>query len=264
MNNFLANIMSNLSEQDKAKLGTGGGTKINSAGSHLVTISEFFVGEYDGKPNVSIKFESADGKSVEWTGNLTSEVQYKDGAPTRQSYTYQGQPLVNPAEKAPCDNTQTLGKIQNLCKLLGTTIEEASAACVMETVTSFGKQIQAPVYKSLIGKSLTIVTSTQVSVDKKTNKAWRNQVVSMNHLFNADGLSLAEIAAGKTVGTAIDAAVALANRPAEQYADIGYHIKHSDQSNKIAIQELKLVAGTGKEPVANDQTAASEDEDIFN
>ena len=62
----------------------------------------------------------------------------------------------------------------------------------------------------------------------------------MDALFTAAGLSLAEVEAGKTEGTALDVAVKAAKGAAK--------IKHSDKMNKLCISELKLVTSNGVVP----------------
>ena len=250
--NFLARTMSVMSTESKDKLGTVG-TKVNTPGAHAVTIDNFFIGEYDGKPNVQIAF-SENGKLVEWIGNLVTQVNYKDGAPTKKSYTYGGEPLINPAEKAPCDNTQTLGRVKTLFALLGTTIEAESAKAVTQTVKSFGKELEADVYVSMIGKSLTIVTSTELSANDK-GTPWHNQSVSMDNIFTAAGLSKLESDTGVTEGKALAAAVAVAAEPQAQFADIGYRIKYKDQSDKKCSQELKVLqmGNTIPKPVVSEE-----------
>ena len=62
----------------------------------------------------------------------------------------------------------------------------------------------------------------------------------MDALFTAAGLSLAEVEAGKTEGTALAVAVTTAKGAAK--------IKHSDKMNKLCISELKLVTSNGVVP----------------
>jgi len=262
--NFLANTMNNMSTEDKAKLGRTG-SKLSADGSHLVSIKEFFIGNYDGSPNVQIKFEAADGKSVEWVGNLTTEVNVDDktGKPVKEVYRLEGKPLVNPQKGDRCDNEATLGKIQNLCKLLGTTVEEAAAAATDAPAKSFGKDISAPTFYTLIGKQLTIVTSFELSLDKDNKRVWKNQVVSMTHMFNATGLSQLEVDTGITEGKALISAIKLAKAPKEQYTDIGYGIKYKDQKSPICLQELKLLGQAGVAPKAEAAVDVNEDEEPF-
>ena len=62
----------------------------------------------------------------------------------------------------------------------------------------------------------------------------------MDALFNAAGLSIAEVEAGKTEAAALPAAVKAAKAAAS--------IKFSDRANKLCIQELKLIQGGSSVP----------------
>jgi hypothetical protein len=59
-----------MSDEDKAKLGRSG-SKINTAGAHLVTIVEAY--EIDNQ-RFCLKLEDAEGKTVDWTGFFKMKV----------------------------------------------------------------------------------------------------------------------------------------------------------------------------------------------
>lgn len=261
---FIGSAFANMPTEAKDKLGQTG-TRINEAGAHLVKIISFYQGDYEGNPNIQITFEDMNGKTVDWSGNLTTTISLnKDGEPARKSYQYQGKPLTAPKKGDICDNISTFARIKAIMEICGTTVEEASSHVVEEDVESFGKTIKAPVFKSLIGKKLTIVTSTEVSVSKD-NKVYRNQKPTLDYVFNEDGLSTTEISKGVSVesATQLKAAVELANKPKEPFASIGYGIKYGQENNKLAIAELKLVAHGNNAPVVEDVTEPDEDADIF-
>ena len=66
---IITNIMNSLSEADKAKLGKTG-TKVNTDGAHLLTITEAYeIASEGGKyPRFVLKMEDGEGKSIDWTG----------------------------------------------------------------------------------------------------------------------------------------------------------------------------------------------------
>jgi len=265
---FIKRAYANLSETEKNKIGVVG-TRINSDGDHKVKIASAYEGDYEGQPNFNVTFEDAQGKTVEWTGYLTSEVTEKDGVVQAGMYSVNGvqTQLNNKGDRY--DNLKTMGIVKNLCKIVGTTLEEAAGTITDGNVTAFGKTITAPIWNSLIGKELTIITSYEITADKKDpKKTYRNQKVSMSNLFTATGLSQVEVDAGKTEPSAIHAIVKLAKQPAVQYADIGYGIKFSDKSKAACIQELKVIGSAGQAPAVETQAAsgtatAADDEPEF-
>lgn len=265
---FIKRAYANLSDAEKKKIGSVG-TRINTDGDHKVKIVTAYEGDYEGQPNFNVTFEDAQGKTVEWTGYLTSEVTEKDGVVQAGMYSVNGvqTQLNNKGDRY--DNLKTMGIVKNLCKIVGTTLEEAAGAITEGNVTAFGKTITAPVWNSLIGKELTIVTSYEITADKKDpKKVYRNQKVSMSNLFTAAGLSQIEVDAGKTEPSAINSIIALAKKPAEQYADIGYGIKFSDKSKAACISELKVIGSAGQAPAvesapAGGTTAVADNEPEF-
>ena len=256
--------MGNMNNEEKAKLGKTG-SKISSDGSHKVVITGCYQGEYDGKPNIAITFNE-DGRDCDWTGYLTATVgKDNDGKVKAGMYSVNGVQTQLNNEGDVYDNLKTVGHIKNLCEICGTTLEAVGASVTEGMVKSFGKDIQAPIYNGLIGKSLTIVTSYQISADKDPKKpAWRNQVVSMENLFDINGLSKLELANGKTEPVAIDGAIKLSQAPAAQYADIGYSIKYKDLKNANCITELKLIANGANKKAPVLEVVADDDDAIFN
>ena len=266
MSSFLNNLLNNLSDTEKNKLGKSG-SKINMAGSHAVSVVSAFEGSYEGKPNFSVTFETADGRNVEWTGYLTSKVgKDNEGKVKAGMYSVNGVQTQLDNEGDEFDNLKTIGIIKNLWKITGLPEAEFGSGIQSGTVKSYGKDITADVWTSLVGKQLTIVTSFEVSADKKDHKTtWRSQKVSMTNLFNKDGLSQFELDEGKTEAKAINVAVKTAKLPAAEYADIGYGIKYSDKNNASCKQEIKLIAGAGQVPKTEvvGVTDSVEEDDLF-
>lgn len=248
---FIQNIVSQMSTADKEKLGKRGGSKINTNGAHKVRIVEAYESEFNGDDNFYVKFEDAAGKAAEWKGYLTKTIGEEGGVPRAGMYSVNGiQTQLNDKDDK-CDNLVVIGHIKNLWRICGLDGAEFGSGIASAQVKAYGKDTTVDMWTELVGKELTIVTSFEVSADKKDpKKTWRNQKVSISNLFNKDRLSQFEIDEGKTEPKAIEEAVRTAKEPAAQFADIGYGIKFSDKANKACIQELKLIANADKVPTA--------------
>jgi len=247
---IIKNIMNSMSEVDKAKLGKSG-TRINTDGSHLLTITEAYeIASEGGKyPRFVLKAEDSEGKSIDWTGFLKQTVGKDDkGAVKAGEYSVDGVKTYLDTEGAEYDNIRVIGQINNLWKVCGLDAAQFGAGVVAGTVTFPDKGTQScENWTALIGKKFTGVSSFLISLDQAKTKAYRNQDLNMDTLFTATGLSLAEVEAGKTEGTALASAVTAAKAAAK--------IKHSDKMNKLCIQELKLVQGAGTVPTTESAPA---------
>lgn len=249
---IIVNAIQNMSEADKEKLGKVG-TKLNVDGEHLLTIVDAYEvtwksdkGEF---PSFVLKCENAEGKTVEWSAILKQKVGKDDKGVVRAGeYSVNGVKTYLDNENAEYDNLRAIGQINNLWKICGLDAKQFGAGIVNGTV-QFAKAGVKPVerWQSLIGKKFTGVTSYVISLDESGKKAWRNQELNMDTLFNAARLSQAEVDAGKTEPAAIELAVSAAKANAT--------IAYKDRTNKICIQELNLVKGAGKAPVTEDATA---------
>lgn len=257
---IIANIMGSMSEADKSKLGKGS-SKISTDGSHLLTITEAYeiVSEGGKFPRFVLKMEDAEGKSIDWTGFLKQTVGKDDkGVVKAGEYSVNGVKTYLDTEGAEYDNIRVIGQISNLWKVTGLDAAQFGAGITQGTVTFPDKGTQAcEHWTPLIGKKFTGVSSYLIALNKEKTKAYRNQQINMDALFNEAGLSLAEIEAGKTEGTALEAAVTAAKAAAA--------IKFSDKNNKLCIQELKLVQGAGVAPATESaaSSAAGKEEDPF-
>ena len=263
---FINRTMANMSDTEKNKLGTVG-TKINTDGSHLVTIVSAYEGAYEGKPNFNVTFEDVNGKQVEWTAYLTKEVGKDDkGVVKAGEYSVNGVKTQLNNEGDTYDNLKALGEVTNLWKSAGLEADNFGAGTAQGVVKAFGKDITAEIWHGLIGKQVTIVTSFEISLDKDKKRVWKNQKVSGSNFYNAAGLSPMEVQAGKTEPAAINEAIKVAKAPKAQFADIGYGIKFADQKNALCIQELKLLGSAGQVPATESApagTAADIDDEAF-
>lgn len=249
---LITNIVNNMSEKDKEKLGRVG-TKINYDGAHLLTIVEAY--EIDNQ-RFYLKCEDSEGKTVDWTGFLKQKVgKDKDGVVKAGEYSVNGVKVYLDNENAEYDNLRVIGQINNLWKICGLDAKQFGAGIVPGTVTftkAGTKQIER--WQTLIGKQFTGITSFLVTLDEDGKKAWRNQDLNMDALFTKAQLSQAEVDSGKTEPVAIEAAIAAAKANPS--------IEFKNKNNKICMQELQLIRGAGKAPVAEDATK-SVDSDIF-
>lgn len=186
--------------------------------------------------------EDGEGKSIDWTGFLKQTVGKDDkGVVKAGEYSVNGVKTYLDQEGAEYDNIRVIGQINNLWKIVGLDPAQFGAGITPGTVTFPDKGTQnCEHWTALVGKEFTGISSYEISLDKDKKKAYRNQKINMDALFNKAGLSLAEIEAGKTEGTALAAAVTAAKAAAG--------IKYSDRANKLCIQELKLIQGAGQVP----------------
>ena len=102
----ITNIVNNMSEKDKEKLGRVG-TKINTDGAHLLTIVEAY--EIDNQ-RFYLKCEDAEGKTVDWTGFLKQKVgKDKDGVIKKEHRRTFCHPFIHlDPNDLPPDSSKTL------------------------------------------------------------------------------------------------------------------------------------------------------------
>lgn len=256
---IILNTVSNMSEADKEKLGKVG-TKLNTDGEHLLTIVDAYEITWQSPkgtfPTFVVKCENAEGKTVEWSAILQQKVGKDDkGVVKAGEYSVNGVKTYLDNENAVYDNLRAIGQIKNLWKIVGLDEKQFGAGIVNGTV-QFAKKGALPVerWQTLVGRKFTGVTSCVVSLDEDGKRVWRNQELNMDALFTQTRLSQAEVDAGKTEPAAIDLAVATAKANAT--------IAYKDRTNKLCMQELQIIKGAGKAPVAEDATK-SVDADIF-
>jgi hypothetical protein len=246
---IILNTINNMSDEDKARLGRSG-TKINTDGSHLVTITEAY--EIDNQ-RFCLTVEDAEGKTANWTGFFKQKVgKDENGVVKSGEYSVNGVKAFLDTEGAEYDNLRTIGQIKNLWKIIGNDEAKFGAGITAGTVT-FAKAGTKAVenWNGLIGKKFTAITSFLITLDNEGKRAWRNQDINMDAMFTAAGLSQAEADAGKTEPSAINAAV--------EQAKANPTIEYKNRNNKICMQELALVKGAGKAPVAEKATAPEVD-----
>jgi len=249
---IISGIMNSMSKEDLSKLGKSG-SKINTDGAHLLTITEAYeiVSEGGKYPRFVLKMEDGEGKTLDWTGFLKSTVGKDEKTKTVKAgeYSVNGVKVYLDKEGAEYDNLKIIGQIKNLWVIVGLDATKFGTGIKPGTVTFPDKGIQnVDNWTSLIGKQFIGVTSYLISLDAAGAKAWRNQAINMNDLFTAKGLSQVEHDAGKTEGVALDVAVTKAKEAAA--------IKTKDKQNKLCQQELKLVQGVNSVPVTEVITSA--------
>ena len=249
---IIVNAVANMSEADKEKLGKVG-TKLNIDGEHLLTIVDAYEITWESDkgsfPSFVLKCENAEGKTVEWSAILKQKVG-KDsatGVVKAGEYSVNGVKTYLDNENQTYDNLRAIGQIKNLWKITGLDEKQFGAGIVQGTAQFATKGVK-PVerWQTLVGKKFTGITSFLVSMDVDGKRAWRNQELNMDALFTAARLSQAEVDSGKTEPAAIELAV----NTAKASAAIAYKYRQ----NKICIQELALIKGAGKAPVAEDAT----------
>lgn len=248
---IILNTVQNMSEKDKEKLGKVG-TKLNVDGEHLLTIVDAYEVTWESAkgtfPSFVLKCENAEGKTVEWSAILKQKVGKDDkGVVKAGEYSVNGVKVYLSDENAEYDNLRAIGQINNLWKICGLDAKQFGAGIVNGTVQfakAGTKQVER--WQTLIGKQFTGITSYLVTLDEEGKKAYRNQELNMDALFTKDRLSQAEVDSGKTEPVAIESAIAAAKANAS--------IEYKNRTNKICMQELQLIKGAGKVPVAEDAT----------
>ena len=249
---IIVNAVANMSEADNERLGKAG-TKLNLDGEHLLTIVDAYEITWESDkgsfPSFVLKCENAEGKTVEWSAILKQKVG-KDsatGVVKAGEYSVNGVKTYLDNENQTYDNLRAIGQIKNLWKITGLDEKQFGAGIVQGTAqftTKGAKPVER--WQTLVGKKFTGITSFLVSMDADGKRAWRNQELNMDALFTAARLSQAEVDSGKTEPAAIELAVNTAKASAA--------IAYKDRQNKICIQELALIKGAGKAPVAEDAT----------
>lgn len=249
---IIANILNNMSVEDKAKLGKSG-VKVNSDGEHKLTIKEAYEITSEGgtHPRFVLKMEDIEGKTIEWTGFLKQKVGKDDkGVVKAGEYSVNGVKTYLDTEGAEYDNVRVIGQLNNLWKVVGLDPNQFGAGIKADTVTFPTKgKVAVESWTALIGKQFTGISSYVISADEKdANKCWRNQELNMDALFNVNRLSIAEVEAGKTEPTAIVEAVKKAKAAAS--------IKYNDRNNRACIQELKIIQSGGTVPAVESAAAS--------
>lgn len=249
---IILNAVGNMSEADKAKLGTTG-TKINTDGAHLLTIVDAYEVTWESAkgtfPSFVLKCENAEGKEIEWSAILKQKVgkDPKTGEVRAGEYSVNGVKTYLDDENAEYDNLRAIGQINNLWKITGldaATFGQGIQPGTVQFKNAGAKQVER--WSALVGKQFTGITSFLVTLDQDGKRAWRNQELNMGALFNKDKLSQAEVDSGKTEPVAIEAAIEAAKANAK--------IEYKNRDNKICMQELQLIKGAGKVP-ATENTA---------
>ena len=128
----ITNIVNNMSEKDKEKLGRVG-TKINLDGAHLLTIVDAY--EIDNQ-RFYLKCEDSEGKTVDWTGFLKQKVGKDDkGVVKAGEYSVNGVKTYLGTEGAEYDNVRVIGQLNNLWKVVGLDANQFGAGIKPATVT---------------------------------------------------------------------------------------------------------------------------------
>ena len=177
--NTLLDAYNEMSTEQQESLGKGG-SKINTAGCHLVTVDSFMV--IDGA-RAKIEFKNASGQSIDYTGFLTNKDPSKVEAAVGRVMT-------------------TLAR---LCTAAGTDIKKVLSKSNDTTITYQSGEVSAEEYPLLKGKKLYITTNTIVEGDDKdANKVWVKQEVDTRHFFDIKKRSGLEISSDVDEGQTMD------------------------------------------------------------
>ena len=226
----LLDAYNEMSTEQQESLGKGG-SKINQAGCHLVTIENFMV--IDEK-RARIDFKNAAGQTIDYTGFLTNSDPAKVEAAVGRVMT-------------------TLARI---CTAAGTDLKKVLSKSNNTTVTYSKGEVSAEEYPLLKGKKLYITTTTSVEGDDKdANKVWVKQEIDTRHFFDVKKRSGLEISSDVDEGQTMDGI------EAEARGTFNIHYKWTSS----AACQAKLAQLTGSAPTVNQAAASTEnisDDDI--
>ena len=225
----LLNKYNEMSTEQQASLGKGG-SKINTAGSHLVTIDSFTVID---ESRVKVEFKNASGQTTEYVGFLTN----KD--PSKVEAT------VN----------RVMGILARLCTAAGTELKKVLSKSVAGTLEFKSGTVPTEQYPSIKGKKLYIITSTIVEGDDKdANKAWVKQELDTRHFFDVKERSGLEISSDVDEGTTMQAIA--------DDAKTQFEIHYKWTASKVCQTKLAQLQGATATNTAAGDTTEIADEDI--
>ena len=175
-----------------------GGTKINTAGTHLVEIVDFKVID---SSRVKIDFKDESGKTIDYTGFLTN----KD------------------PEKLEATRLRVMNQIGAICIAAGLNLKSVLSKSTIGTETYKSGTVPTEEYPTAKGKKLYITTYTELEPDDKDpKKVWQRQVIDVFKFFDTKQRNGLEIANDVDAGVTMDAA------DAEAKARFEINYKHTN------------------------------------
>lgn len=225
----LQELYNEMSEEQKAGLGKSS-SKINTAGTHLVTIESMKV--IDDK-RVRVDFKSESGQTIDYTGFLTAS------DPSKVEAT------VN----------RVMSQLAAMCTAAGTNIKSVLAKSVAGSETYSTGTVTTEEYPAIKGKKLYITTTTQIEADDKdANKCWVKQEIDVFKFFDTKKRNGLEISSDAEVGTTMESA------DAEAKKTFKIHYKHT--ANKACQAKLAELQGGQYAPTTTSAQAPVADDEI--
>jgi len=220
----LLDLYNDMSEDAKSNLGKGG-TKINTAGCHLVTIESMMVID---DSRVKVDFKDASGKTIDYTGFLTN----KD------------------PQKVEASVARVMNILAQMCTAAGTDVKKVLAKSANGTIEYKSGTVATEEYPSIKGKKLYITTTTNVEGDDKdANKVWVKQEIDSYKFFDTKKRNGLEISSDADEGVTMEAA------DAEAKTTFNIHYKYTN--NKAC--QVKLAQLQGGATVPNTTAGSTED-----
>jgi hypothetical protein len=226
----LLEAYNNLTAEEQSALGKQtGGTKINTAGTHLVEIVDFKV--IDGT-RVKIDFKDELGKTIDYTGFLTN----KD--PSKVEAT------VN----------RVMNQIGAICIAAGLNLKSVLSKSTNGTETFKSGTVPTEEYPTAKGKKLYITTYVELEPDDKDpKKVWQRQVIDVFKFFDIKKRNGLEIANDIDEGLTME----VTDAEAKSRVEINYlHTNNPACQAKLA----ELVGGKYTGPAATSQAPVSDEE----
>ena len=175
----LKSLYNEMSEDSKANLGKGS-SKINTAGTHLVTVDSMMVID---DSRVKVEFKNGAGQTVDLVGFLTS----KD--PSKQEAVV----------------ARVMNMLAQMCTAAGTELKSVLAKSVNGSVDYKSGTVPTEEYPTIKGKKLYITTYTEVEADgKDPKKTWDRQVVDSFKFFDTKKRNGLEISSDADEGTTLE------------------------------------------------------------
>lgn len=175
----LLNAYNEMSTEQQESLGKGG-SKINQAGCHLVTVDSFMVID---ESRAKIEFKNAAGQTIDYTGFLTNQ---------------------DPA-KVEAAVQRVMSTIARICTAAGTDIKKVLSKSNSGTITTQKGTSATEEYPGLKGKKLYITTTTSIEGDDKDpNKVWVKQEIDTRHFFDVKKRSGLEISSNVDEGQTME------------------------------------------------------------
>ena len=220
-------LYSEMSEESKNSLGKGS-SKINTAGTHQVTIKSMMVID---DSRVKVEFENGSGQVVDLVGFLTAR------DPSKQEATV----------------ARVMNMLAQMCTAAGMELKSVLAKSTTGSVTYGSGTVPTEEYPTIKGKKLYITTYTEVEADAKdAKKTWDRQVVDTFKFFDTKKRNGLEISSEADEGTTME--------DADAEAKCRVEAAYKSRSNPAVQARVAVLLGIGTNTAAGSMDEISSDD----